>query len=87
MEMKLKYRSEHDPEGPPEPESGDTYIVYSTLAGIVIGIIAGAIIGNKYFNPVGGAIVGFFTGGIIGAIIGSAIKKWRKNKGKGRQGE
>jgi outer membrane lipoprotein SlyB len=85
MQMKLRYRSEHDPEGPPEPEAGDTYIVYGTLAGIVVGTTVGAIIGNEYFNIIGGAIVGFIAGGITGAITGSAIKKWRNSKSKGRQ--
>ena len=87
MQMKLRYRSKHDPEGPPEPEAGDIYIVISALVGLVIGTTVGAIIGSEYFNLIGGAIVGFITGGIIGAIIGSAIKKWRKKKGKGRQDE
>ena len=66
MQMKLKYRSKRDPEGPPEPESGDIYIVISTLVGIVVGTAVGAIIGNNYFNIIGGAIVGFLPEGLSG---------------------
>ena len=83
-EMRLRLRSEHDPERPPRREPGDIYIVIGTIAGIIIGGAAGAIGGSHYFGLAGfffGLVGGVIIGGIIGVSIGSYIKK-RREKAK-----
>lgn len=91
MQMRLTYRTENDPERPPEREPGDKYILIGAISGLIIGGTAGGIVGVLYFGITGiimCIIIGFITGGIIGVLTGDSIKKrWqRKNDTKGHSG-
>ena len=81
LEMRIKNRGVRDPEGPPDPEPGDKYIVVGTLVGLVVGGVLGGFIGNLltgFFGGVIGSIAGIIAGGIIGAKVGNSIKIRRK---------
>ena len=85
QQMRLKYRSENDPERPPEREPGDKYILIGAVVGLITGGTAGAIVGVLYSGVTGiflGVTIGSITGGIIGVIIGDSIKKRRQRKNR-----
>lgn len=82
LDMRLKNRGTGDPEGPPDPEPGDRYIVIGAGIGLVAGGILGGFIGNLWNGFVGGVIgliVGVIAGGIAGTRIGNSIKKRRRS--------
>lgn len=77
-EMRMRYRSERDPERPPRWERGDKYIIIGTIVGLIVGGALGAIIGYHYLGLIGSVfctVGGIFIGGILGATIGNLIKK------------
>ena len=78
-EMRLQYRSEHDPEQAPRPKRGDIYILIGTMVGAVVGGVLGLFSGSPFIIAV--AIIG---GGIVGAVVGSLIKKWRVARQKAK---
>ena len=64
MQMRLTYRTENDPERPPEREPGDKYILIGAISGLIIGGTAGGIVGVLYFGITGilmCIIIGFIT--------------------------
>ena len=88
-EMKLKYRSENDPERPPRREHGDNYIIVGLIVGLVVGGVMGAIIGYHYLGFISAifcTIGGVFIGGIIGTVTGNVIKKRRRKTESARGG-
>lgn len=79
-EMRLRYRSDKDPEQPPRPERGDIYILIGAIVGIIVGGASGVIVGGHYFGFAGfffGLFGGVIAGGIIGVTVGGLIKKRR----------
>jgi len=69
-EMRLQYRSEHDPEQAPRPKRGDIYIFVGTMVGAVVGGVLGYLGGSFLIMAL--ATVG---GAIVSAAVGSLIKK------------
>jgi outer membrane lipoprotein SlyB len=72
-ENRIRAQLEHKSlkeERPPQRLPGDNYVLFGTLAGMLIGTIIGLNIGNPFlFVP-----AGFIAGGIAGTVIGTLLK-------------
>jgi hypothetical protein len=70
-------RPENDPDVPPHPKPGDSYVVVSAIIGLLIGGALGFFLplhsglGVIILSTFGGIIIG----GILGALVGEAIKR------------